>query len=80
VKVLIVGSIRQVGIVDTGGQHVVLGGLNYGGIINLSTFNMMYRQVSGGNSESHGIRNIVDSLEETISINIAVATTGNSVS
>ncbi len=37
VKVLIVGSIGQVGIVDTGGQHVVLGGLNYGSIINLST-------------------------------------------
>merc|ERR1719336_3762756 len=41
--------------------------------------NMMYWQVGGCNTEAHGIRNVVHSLNNSIGVNVAVASPGDSI-
>ena len=42
--------------------------------------NMMDRKVGGSNSETQSIGNVVDSLDDAIGINVAVASTSNTIS
>merc|ERR1719336_44638 len=42
--------------------------------------NMMHWQVGGCNTETHGIRNVVHSLNNSIGVNVAVASPGDSIS
>merc|ERR1719336_2129657 len=42
--------------------------------------NMMYWQVGGSNTEAHGIRNVIHSLNNSIGVNVAVASPGDSIS
>merc|ERR1719336_2125340 len=41
--------------------------------------NMMHWQVGGSNTEAHGIRNVVHSLDDSIGVNVAVASPGDSI-
>merc|ERR1719418_238527 len=45
-----------------------------------SSINMVHREVGGSNSESKGITQVVDSLDNAIGINIAVASSCDSIS
>merc|ERR1711884_46600 len=42
--------------------------------------NLMHREVGGSNPEPQGITQVVDSLDNAIGINIAVASSGDSIS
>merc|ERR1712107_322065 len=41
--------------------------------------NMMHWQVGGCNTEAHGIRNVIHSLDNSIGVNVAVASPGDSI-
>ena len=46
----------------------------------LRSFNMVDREVGGSNSESKGVSDVVDSLNNSIGINILVGSSDNSIS
>ena len=71
-------GVRQVGVVYVGGQDIVLG--LYHRLGDLNSFYMVYWEVGGCYAESHGVGDVVDGLDQAVSVNVAVGATGDAVS
>ena len=81
--VAVVGGVGKVGVVhrraDDGVPGGTSGGFFHGGSSGGFSLNVVNGEVSGGHAETHGVRDVVDGLDEAVGVDVAVGSAGNTV-